>query len=378
MTHRAYLDHNATSPLRPEAVEAMTAALILEGNPSSVHAEGRQARATVEAAREKLAALVGVGAGRVVFTSGGTEANVMALSAGWMGGAARARLFVSAIEHASVLRGGRFTASDVELLPVGPDGVIDLNAARERFAAAGAPFMASVMLANNETGAVQPVAALATLAHEFGGLMHTDAVQAAGKLPIDASTLGVDLMSISAHKFGGPKGAGALIVVRDGLPVVSLFNGGGQERGYRAGTENVAAIAGLGAAAETAERDLPLMARIAALRDALEAAVARMAPQAVIFAQGAARLPNTCCMAIPGTQAETLMIALDLDGVAVSAGSACSSGKVARSHVLAAMGVSDALNASAIRVSLGWNSSEAHVERFVAALKKFIERRQAA
>lgn len=379
MNRRAYLDHNATAPLRPEAMAAMTAALQLAGNASSVHAEGRQARAVIEAAREQVAALVGVETARVVFTSGGTEANVVALSPEWFGdvdnAAGRTRLFVSGVEHPSVLRGGRFALRDVERLPVDTDGVVDLNAARGRFAAAGVPFMASVMLANNETGAVQPVAALSELVREFGGLLHTDAVQAAGKIAVDAR--GADLMSISAHKFGGPKGAGALIV-REGLPVVSLLTGGGQERGYRAGTENIAAIAGFGAASEAAARDLPLMNRLAALRDALEAAVMQIAPDAVIFAKGAERLPNTACFAVPDMRAETLLIALDLDGVAVSAGSACSSGKVVRSHVLEAMGVPSELGAAAIRVSLGWNTKEADIEYFVAVYKKFAERRRAA
>lgn len=378
---RAYLDHNATSPLRPEASTAMLAALELTGNASSVHTEGRYARACVETAREQVARLVQVDAAQVVFTSGGTEANVTALSPDWFGAVenavSRTRLFVSAVEHASVLSGGRFAPGDVERLPVNANGVIDLDRARQRFATVDAPFMVSVMLANNETGAVQPVAALSEMVHEFGGLMHADAVQAAGKIGVDARALGADLMSISAHKFGGPKGAGALIV-REGLPVAALLAGGGQERGYRAGTENVAAIAGFGAAAEAAARDLPATSSIAALRDALEAELAELAPDATIFSQRAERLPNTVCVAFPGMQAETLLIALDLDGVAVSAGSACSSGKVARSHVLEAMGIAPALSAAAIRVSMGWNTQEADVGRFVTAWKKIAERRRAA
>ena len=381
MTARAYLDHNATSPLRPEALEAMTAALRLPGNASSVHAEGRQARAAIETAREQVAALVGAVPRQVVFTSGGTEANVMALSPAWFGDKRRVRLFVSGMEHASVLRGGQFGAGDVERLPVDAHGVVDMEAARARLAAwrevsEGAPFMASVMLANNETGAVQPVAATAALVYEAGGLMHTDAVQAAGKIAVEAGARGADLLTLSAHKCGGPKGAGALVICRDGLPVAPLLKGGGQERGYRAGTENVAAIAGFGAAAQAAMRDLASFARLAAMRDEMEAEIARISGGAVFFARGKERLPNTSCFAVPGMQAETLVIAMDLAGVAVSAGSACSSGKVERSHVLDAMDVPPELGAAAIRVSLGWNTEVADIERFLAAWKAIVLKRR--
>ncbi len=387
MTPRAYLDHNATSPLRPEARDAMVAALGLAGNASSVHAEGRRARAAVETAREQVAALVACEPRQVVFTSGGTEANVMALSPAWFGGEARPRLFLPAVEHPSVLGGGQFAAEDIERLPVRPDGVVDLDEARARFAAwraisGGAPFMVSLMLANNETGAVQPVAAMAALAGEMGGLLHTDAVQAAGRIAVEAGALGAALLTLSAHKFGGPKGAGALIVSREDLPVAPLLKGGGQERGYRGGTENVAAIAGFGAAAETALRDLAAPARVAELREAMENEIGNAAPDAVVFAGETERLPNKSCFAVPGMQAETLVIALDLAGVAVSAGSACSSGKVGRSHVLDAMGVVPDLGKAAIRISLGWNTMTADVERFLGAWKavydKFAARRAAA
>jgi cysteine desulfurase len=381
---RAYLDHNATSPLRPEAREAMLAALALPGNASSVHAEGRAARGAVEDAREAVARRIGCAPRQVVFTSGGTEANVMALSPAWLGPERAAKLFVSAIEHPSVLRGGQFTAGGIELLPADVRGVIDLDAARRRFEAwrsetDGAPFLVSVMLANNETGAVQPVTALAALAHASGGLVHSDAVQAFGKLEIDAAAIGADLLTISAHKLGGPKGAGALVVLRDGLPVAPLMRGGGQEAGYRAGTENVAAIAGFGAVAASASPD---WSRIRALRDRFEAEAAAIAPQLTVFAQGCERLPNTSCLAVPGMSAEIVLIGLDLAGVAVSAGSACSSGKVARSHVLDAMGVAPELGGAAIRVSLGWSTGAEDIERFIAAWRgvygKFAQRRRAA
>ncbi|WP_088348262.1 MULTISPECIES: cysteine desulfurase family protein [Rhodomicrobium] len=381
---RSYLDHNATSPLRPEARDAMLAALALPGNASSVHAEGRAARMMVEDAREKVAALAGCPPRQVVFTGGGTEANVTALSPDWLTGDGPGRLFVSAIEHASVIRGGRFALNEVETLPVDSNGVIDLDAAREAFASwhkisGGAPFLVSLMLANNETGAVQPVAQMAERVHEFGGLLHSDAVQALGKLRVEELAAGADLISVSAHKFGGPKGAGALIVKREGLPVAAMLRGGGQERGYRAGTENIAAIAGFGAAAELS---LAGWDQIEALRDRLEAQVAEIASGLTVFSQDAPRLPNTSCLAVAGLAAETLLIGLDLEGIAVSAGSACSSGKVARSHVLDAMGVGPELGAGAIRVSLGWSTTENDIERFIAAWTrlygKFAERRQAA
>ena len=382
---RSYLDHNATSPLRPSARAAMLAALELEGNASSIHAEGRAARHAIEDAREKLAALIGASARSIVFTSGGTEANAMALSPTWLPGNGPARLFVSTVEHASVLRGGRFAAGDVELLPVDADGVVLLDAAREVFQgrhATDASFLVSVMLANNETGAVQPVAGLAALAHQFGGLVHCDAAQATGKIAVHAPTLGIDLLTVSAHKFGGPKGVGALAVLRDGLPVAALVAGGGQERGYRAGTEDVAAIAGFGAAADAVMANDGERSNIGALRDALEARIGGIAPEAIFFSQRVQRLPNTSCFAVPGMSSETLVIAMDMHGIAVSAGSACSSGKVERSHVLDAMGVAAELGAAAIRVSLGWNTAEADIERFAAAWTEiygaFAARRRAA
>ncbi len=382
--NRVYLDHNATSPLRPEARDAMLAALALPGNASSIHGEGRAARAVVEDAREKVASLVGCVPRQIVFTSGGTEANAMALSPSWPDGGGPKRLFLSDVEHASVMQSGRFAAHEVEHLAVDREGIVDLIAARRRFellrqASHDARFLVSLMLANNETGVVQPVTAMAELVHEFGGLLHSDAVQAIGKLPIETLSLGADLVTVSAHKFGGPKGAGALIVARDGLPVAAMLRGGGQERGYRAGTENVAAIAGFGAAAEAA---LPDWNKVGVLRDRIEAEAVQIAPELTVFSRNAPRLPNTSCFAVPGMQSETVIIGLDLEGVAVSSGAACSSGKVERSHVLDAMGVTPELGGAAIRVSLGSNTGEDDIERFIAAWARvygrFAERRRAA
>jgi cysteine desulfurase len=370
MNHRIYLDWNATAPLRPQARDAMLAALEVIGNPSSVHAEGRAARRLVEMARERVAALVGAEARNVVFTSGGTEANMLALTpAVGTGGARHGRLMVSAIEHPSVLSGGRFPAGQIEQLPVTGSGRIDLSALAAKLAAAEGKALVSVMLANNETGVVQPISEAARLIHEAGGILHVDAVQAAGRIPCDINALGADLLTLSGHKIGAPKGVGALIK-RDATLHIGepLIKGGGQERGARAGTENVTAIAGFGAAAAAALADLSAEgARMLALRHTLEAALRAGSPGVVIFGAEAERLPNTTLVAQPGMKAETAIIAFDLDGVAVSSGAACSSGKVQPSHVLAAMGVPPGLARGAIRVSLGPTTTESEIDRFIEA-----------
>jgi cysteine desulfurase len=358
MTHGAvYLDHNATSPLRPEAERAAVAALARVGNPSSVHRFGRAARRAIEDARQQVAALVGTRAENVTFTSGGTEANALALC-----GAGRSRVIVSAVEHASVLA----AAPDAVRIPVDSDGVIDLAALEATLAADSRSALVSLMLANNETGVLQPVAEAAELARRHGAFLHCDAVQAAGKIPVDIAQLGAHFMTLSAHKLGGPMGVGALIA--DGSASLDAqIKGGGQEQGLRAGTENVSGIAGFGAAAEAAHADLDRLAGLTVWRDTLEARARAAVPSARIPGAGAARLPNTSCLALPGVASETQVIALDLAGVAVSAGSACSSGKVGASHVLAAMGLGAELAGSAIRVSLGWSSAESDVERFLEA-----------
>jgi cysteine desulfurase len=372
MTERSYLDYNATAPLRPVVREAMIAALSLIGNPSSIHAEGRAARAAIETARGKVAALLRARPEDVIFTSGGTEANALGL----MPGAADERLHVSAVEHPSVLAGGRFSAAQVSRLPVTADGVIDLDFLASELTKPhlkGTRPLVSLMVANNETGALQPVAAAGKIVHDAGGVLHSDAVQAAGKVALDMTALGADLVSLSAHKLGGPKGIGAL-VLRKGLAVEPLLKGGGQEVRRRAGTENVAGIVGFGVAAEAAAAELDAGQTIATLRHALEARALAIAPEAVVLSARVARLPNTSCIAVPGTKAETLVIGLDLAGVAVSAGSACSSGKVEASHVLNAMGVGSELTRSAIRVSLGYGSTPADIERFIEAWGGLIKR----
>ena len=360
MAERAYLDWNATAPLRPAAREAFAAALERVGNPSSVHGEGRAARALIEQARGEVAALAGAEVGNVIFTSGGTEANALALSP-----ALGERLLLSAIEHPSVLAGGRFAPQSIARIAVDADGIADL-AALEAELVDGPRALVSIMAANNETGVVQPVAAAAEIVHRAGGLLHVDAVQAAGRMPLDINTLGADLITLSAHKIGGPKGVGALIRREESIQIEPLIRGGGQERGSRAGTENVSGVAAFGAAATAIRAQLSAeVTRMAAQRAKLEAGILAVTPNAVIFGSAVARLPNTTLVAVPGAKAETLVIAFDLDGVAVSSGAACSSGKVAPSHVLAAMGVEPALARSAIRVSLGHTTTGAEIDRFL-------------
>jgi len=338
-----YLDANATEPLRPEARAAMLAALDLTGNPASVHAAGRAARRMLEDARAVIAARFGTRAEEVVFTSGGTEANALAIT-GLLPGC---RVIVGATEHDAV----RAAAPGAEVLPVDQDGVADLDALARMLA--GPPALVCLMLANNETGTLQPVAEATVLCRRHGALLHVDAVQAAGRIDTNLTVLDADSMAISSHKLGGPKGAGALLLA-PGRHVAPLIHGGGQERGRRGGTPALPAIAGFAAAAGLARPDL------AAMRDAAEAHAVRCG--AVVLG-GNNRLANTSCLALPGVRADIQVIALDLAGVAVSAGAACSSGKVARSHVLDAMGAG-ALAGEAIRFSLPWNATWNDVRAF--------------
>ncbi len=375
MSKRAYFDWNATAPLREGARAAMGAALELTGNASSIHAEGRAARRLVEEAREKVASLVGAEAKNVTFTSGATEANMLALTPAVEGAGVkhwRDRLFVSAIEHPSVRSGGRFAADAVEELPVTAAGLLDLHALGSAIARAERPLV-SLMLANNETGVIQPISEIAEIVHTANGVLHVDAVQGPGRIDCNMDALGADLMSLSAHKLGGPQGAGALVRRGDIHIVEPLIKGGGQERSLRAGTENVAAIAGFGAAASSAASEQQTNnARMSRLRDLLEAQLKLATPNIVFFGEGSPRLPNTTLFAVPGIKAETAIIAFDLNGIAVSSGSACSSGKVQASHVLAAMGVEPALARGAVRLSLGWSTTEADVERLLNAWKNVV------
>jgi cysteine desulfurase len=362
---QSYLDYNASAPVRPEVALAMAAALGRTGNPSSVHRAGREARALLEHARAAVAALVGAPPHAVVFTSGGTEANNQALQSD------SGRGLVSAIEHDSVLA----AAPDALRIPVDGNGVIDLAKLVELLAAAR-PALVSVMLANNETGVIQPVREVVVCAHRHGALAHCDAVQAAGKMPLDVSKLGADFMTLSAHKLGGPSGVGAL-VLGPGIEPVALHQGGAQERRWRPGTENLPGIVGFGRACELAAADTSWQQRVGALRDRLEAGIAAIAPDARVLGVGAPRLANTSCVTMPGVGNQTQLIDLDLAGIAVSAGSACSSGKVGPSHVLAAMGVAADEAQSAIRISLGWASTASDVDRFLAAWGRLYQRTRA-
>ncbi len=353
---RSYLDHNASSPLRPSVRGAMAEALDLIGNPSSVHADGRAVRRAVDEARRQVARLAGVSAAEVLFTAGGTEANNLALR-----GFAGRRLIVSAVEHESVLAAAPAAAR----IPVDRNGVVDADALDRLLAAGDGPALVSVMLVNNETGVIQPVAEVARIARAHGAIVHCDAVQGAGRVPLDRAALGVDLLSLSAHKLGGPAGCGALVVA-EGCHIEPLIRGGGQERWRRAGTENIVGIVGFGAAAAAAldDRTGP---DLTALRDDLERRALAAVPLARVMGAGAARAGNVACLALPGVAGETQVMALDLAGVSVSAGAACSSGKVRPSHVLEAMGESADVAGAAIRVSLGWNTTAADIDRFLAA-----------
>jgi cysteine desulfurase len=369
MAAAIYLDHNATAPLRASAKRAMQAAMEVTGNASSVHAFGRAARELLEEAREDLAALFGAGSGQLVFTSGATEANNQALLL-----AGEGTVLLSAGEHDSLLQ----AAPEAERIPLLASGQVDLTWLEARLGRAPKPGLISVMAVNNETGVIQPLSDVAALARAAGVLFHCDAVQAAGKLPLSFAELGADLLSLSAHKLGGPAGCG-LLIQRDGLSLAPLLRGGGQERKRRAGTENLIGIAGFAAAAKEAEAERrEAMARLQGWREAFEAALLAAAPELRIFGREAPRVANTVCFGAPSLAAETQVMAMDLAGFAVSAGSACSSGKVTPSHVLAAMGAEEAAAGSAIRVSLGWSNEEQDLLRFLEAWLDFYRRKQAA
>jgi cysteine desulfurase len=371
MSHRVYLDWNATTPLRREAREAMASAWDLAGNPSSVHAEGRQARRLVEEARDRIAEAVGALPRDVIFTSGGTEANALALTPGLRRGSGppAARLLVSAIEHASVLAAGRFPPEATGTIRVTRSGLVDLEDLRAALGD-GPPALVSIMLANNETGALQPVAEAAAIIHAAGSLLHVDAIQALGKIPFDIKAMDVDLVTLSAHKIGGPKGVGALVLAEGVLGLEPALRGGGQELGRRAGTENVTGIVGFGSAVRAAmvalEQD---MVRLESLRNQLEGGL-RQTAGLIVFSADVPRLPNTTLFTVPGLKAETAVIGFDLAGVAVSSGSACSSGKVQPSHVLEAMGFGREMAKGGVRLSLGWSTSEADIDRCLEAWRK--------
>jgi cysteine desulfurase len=374
---RAYLDYNASAPLLPAAREAMLAAMDAAANPSSVHAEGRAARRVIEAARRDVAALVNGKPEHVVFTSGATEAATTLLTPDWQMGRAAlrmARLYVCEADHPCILNGGRFPAERVMRIGVDADGVVRLDALAEALVrhdkAEGLPLVA-IHAANNETGVLQPLEKIAAVVKAAGGVLVVDAVQAAGRIPLDIAAGYADYLILSSHKIGGPQGAGAIVAAADLMMPKPLVRGGGQEKGHRGGTENLPAIAGFGAAARLALAGLADIEAVRAKRDAIEATIMTLLPDAEIFGRGAARLANTTFFAMPGMKAETAQIAFDLAGVALSAGSACSSGKVGPSHVLKAMGHADA---GALRVSIGAATSTEDIELFRMALSAIAAR----
>lgn len=380
---RLYLDWNATAPLHPAARAAIMRAIDVFGNPNSVHGEGRAARAAIEGARRKVAALVGADAASVIFTSGATEAANLVLTPDFRMGRTPlqlGRLYFSAIEHPAVREGGRFNKEKMTEIPVTEAGIVDLDAlgalldAHDK--AAGLP-MVAIMLVNNETGIVQPVEAAAKIVHDHGGLFVVDAVQAAGRIALDINKIGADFVIVSSHKIGGPKGAGALIARGEALMPRPLIQGGGQERGHRSGTQNSLALIGFGAAAESAADELVTRnATIGALRERLEAGMRQMAADVMIHGEGGERVANTVFFTLPGLKAETGQIAFDLEGVALSAGSACSSGRLGESHVLTAMGRDAKLGA--LRISLGFSTTEEEIDRAIAAFAKIACRRRPA
>lgn len=380
---RIYLDWNATAPLMGAAREAMLDALSMPGNPSSVHAEGRAARAVIEKARREVAHLVGAEPAHVTFTASATEAANQVLSPIYRMGKSRValgRLYVSAIEHPAVRAGGRFSADQVTEVPVTRSGILDVDALAAQLAshdpADGLPLVA-VMLVNNETGIIQPIREISATVKKFGGLLVVDAVQAAGRIPLSIADLGADFLILSAHKLGGPKGVAALVARGETLMPEPLVRGGGQEKGHRAGTENLAAVTGFGASASVMTKDLvERNAAIAALRDKAEAGMLAAAPDTVIYGRGEARVGNTSFFHLPGLKAETGQIAFDLEGIALSAGAACSSGKVGASHVLTAMGEYAATGA--LRLSIGPDTTESDIDRFLGAFVKIAARRKPA
>ena len=357
---QVYFDFNATAPMRGVVIDAVNEAMAAGGNASSVHATGRAARATVEKARTSVAGLVGAEHGWVIFCGSGTEADNQVLRC-----AGADTVLISAIEHEAVL----LARSDAVRIPVGANGVIDLSLLEEALAASKGKTLISVMAANNETGVLQPMKEISRLARKYGSMFHTDAIQAAGKVSVDMAEWDVDFLSLSAHKIGGPQGVGAL-VARDRTLLNRFVHGGGQEGGLRAGTENVAGIAGFGAAAEAALDGLAEFGAVAALRDRLEEALLAIEPSIEVFGADQARLPNTSKLATPGLTSETQVMGMDLAGYAISAGSACAAGRVEPPYVLTAMGVDDALSTCAVRISLGWTTTADEIDGFVAEWSK--------
>lgn len=359
MAQRIYLDYNATAPIRPEVIELMCEIMDTVGNASSVHEPGRQARQRVEIARQQVAELVSASARNIIFTGSGTEADNLALR-----GFLPRHLIVSGVEHGAILAPALLLDPYATIIEIGPQGQLDLASLEAALNASTEPALVSLMLANNETGIIQPVAEASEIAHGHDALVHCDGIQGAGKILVDIDQLGVDLLSLSGHKIGGPQGVGAL-VMREDRSVLAQMVGGGQEMGRRSGTENVAGIAGFGEAARLAASELEQFAELTTMRNRMEEQLAEVAPSRKVIGSDVPRLPNTSCVTMPGVRSDTQVMALDLAGISVSAGSACSSGKVSASHVLDAMGMELDEAMTAIRISLGRSTTEDEINRFV-------------
>jgi cysteine desulfurase len=354
MEHKfTYLDHNATTPLRPNAMAAVSIVLSEVGNPSSIHHFGRSARKHVEDARKKIADTLNVSSGQVFFNSGATEGNNTILK-----GFSGKRILITATEHSSVIDAG----VKCDLIPVHPSGLIDINAF-QKMVTDNPPALVSVMLVNNETGVIQPVAEISKIAKSVGALVHCDAVQAYGRIAFTRESLGVDFLTLSSHKIGGPQGVGALIVSA-GTTLPKLLEGGGQERRSRAGTENTAGITGFGAAAFEAVASIPTFQKLETFRNLIEAEITK-SPRVKIYGQNAPRVANTICCTVDGLTSDTILMAFDIEGIAISSGSACSSGTVKISHVLKAMGMDDKKTAAALRISLGYTTTTQDIEQFI-------------
>lgn len=377
---RIYLDYNATAPVRTAAKAAVIAALDHVGNASSIHQEGRKARGLIETARDQIAKLINAQSKEITFTSGGTESNnlVLASNLGALGKKqALAATLLSATEHPSLIKAQQLSPRPVELINVDGNGIVDLKHLEQLLKnwqqKSDLPVLVSVMLVNNETGVIQPMQKIAALVHQYGGFIHADAIQALGKVAIDFENMNVDLLSLSSHKIGGPLGAGVL-VIRLGVLVDSYIKGGGQELGLRAGTENIPAISGFGAAAQQCNDEMNSNSKYNEMRENLEVKIKQISPDAIIFAQDAPRVPTTSCFAIKGLTAERALMSLDLAGIAISSGSACSSGKVSQSHVLKAMGINDDVALCALRLSFGWNTKPQELDEFIEEYTKIYQR----
>lgn len=363
MDNRIYLDYNASAPLRPECRDLMMRVLAAPHNASSVHGFGREGRSFIESARDQVARMLSIPATQVIFNAGATEANNTILKH-----FASEGVLVSAIEHLSVLE----ALDGLETIPVTPQGIIDLNAL-EALLKAQKPALVSVMIVNNETGVIQPIKEISDIVHSNGALLHCDGVQAAGRIPIDMGAMGIDFLSLSAHKIGGPQGVGALALGFCGVTPTLLY-GGGQEKKARAGTENVAGIAAFGLAAELAQGNIDKFQELEALRDTFETQLIEISPQIMIHGKDTLRVANTSMFSLPGASAETLMMAMDLEGIAVSNGSACSSGTVRSSYVLEAMGHNKEISTSALRISMGWDTKDSDLDAFLKAWTKTYNR----